>query len=239
MRTARRSTTSRRPSAWVAPTTRPSTCGSASSGHASASTRRRSPRSRPRRPLPRPTISPPSRSRSEASIGAEATWSRPPAISTPRWRRPVFPTRSGHAASSSGAWSRSGPATSGHADEAASAARDLATRVGDPHLAGVAERIVGLVAQSRGDSAAARAALERSVAMAADDPDVTASIAATTALALDDRRRGRGRRGHGARRQRRRGVPEDRRPSPRGRGREPPRRPAPRSGPGRRSRWST
>ena len=69
-------------------------------------------------------------------------------------------------------------------DEAASAARDLATRVGDPHLAGVAERIVGLVAQSRGDSAAARAALERSVAMAVDDPDVTASIAATTALAL-------------------------------------------------------
>ena len=72
----------------------------------------------------------------------------------------------------------------GNADEAASAARDLATRVGDPHLAGVAERIVGLVAQSRGDSAAARAALERSVAMAVDDPDVTASIAATTALAL-------------------------------------------------------
>jgi tetratricopeptide (TPR) repeat protein len=72
----------------------------------------------------------------------------------------------------------------GDADEAASAARDLATRVGDPHLAGVAERIVGLVAQSRGDSMAARLALERSVAMAADDPDVTASIAATTALAL-------------------------------------------------------
>jgi tetratricopeptide (TPR) repeat protein len=70
------------------------------------------------------------------------------------------------------------------ADEAASAARDLATRVGNPHLAGVAERIVGLVAQSRGDSMAARLALERSVAMAADDPDVTASIAATTALAL-------------------------------------------------------
>jgi tetratricopeptide (TPR) repeat protein len=70
------------------------------------------------------------------------------------------------------------------ADEAASAALDLATAIGDPHLAGVAERIVGLVAQSRGDPAAARASLERSVAMAADDPDVTTSIAATTALAL-------------------------------------------------------
>jgi tetratricopeptide (TPR) repeat protein len=78
----------------------------------------------------------------------------------------------------------------GEADEAASAARDLATRVGDPHLAGIAERIVGLVAQSRGDPAAARAALERSVAMAADDPDVTASIAATTALALTIARQG-------------------------------------------------
>ncbi|HEV8403058.1 MAG TPA: AAA family ATPase [Candidatus Limnocylindrales bacterium] len=72
----------------------------------------------------------------------------------------------------------------GSAGEAASAARDLATRVGDPHLAGVAERIVGLVAQSRGDAATARAALERSVAMAADDPDPTASIAARTGLAL-------------------------------------------------------
>src|SRR6478609_6216845 len=71
-----------------------------------------------------------------------------------------------------------------YADEAASAALDLTTRGGDPHLAGVAERIVGLVAQSRGDPMAARAALERSVVVAADDPDVTTSIAATTALAL-------------------------------------------------------
>lgn len=70
------------------------------------------------------------------------------------------------------------------AGDAATTARDLAARVGDPHLAGVAERIVGLVAQSRGDLPAARAALERSVAMAADDPDPTASIAALTALAL-------------------------------------------------------
>jgi tetratricopeptide (TPR) repeat protein len=54
----------------------------------------------------------------------------------------------------------------------------------DPHLAGVAERLVGLVAQVRGDLAEARGSLERSVELAADDPDPTASIAAVTALAL-------------------------------------------------------
>jgi tetratricopeptide (TPR) repeat protein len=48
----------------------------------------------------------------------------------------------------------------------------------------VAERLVGLVAQARGDLPGAREALERSVALAADDPDPTASIAAMTALAL-------------------------------------------------------
>ena len=165
--------------------TLPSTCGSASSGRASASTRRRSPRSRPRRRLPTPddvaaieiALGGVHRRRGDMVAAAELSRRRA------RDARSC-PTRSGHAASSSEAWSRSGPATSGMPDEAASAARDLATRVGDPHLAGVAERIVGLVAQSRGDSAAARAALERSVAMAADDPDVTASIAAMTALAL-------------------------------------------------------
>ena len=67
---------------------------------------------------------------------------------------------------------------------AASEARDVAARVGDPHLAGVAERLVGLVAQGRGDLAGAREALERSVVLVADDPDPTALIAATTALAL-------------------------------------------------------
>jgi tetratricopeptide (TPR) repeat protein len=70
------------------------------------------------------------------------------------------------------------------AGSAASEARDAAGRLGDPHIAGVAERIVGLVAQSRGDLPAARAALERSVATAADDPDPTASIAAMIALAI-------------------------------------------------------
>ena len=70
------------------------------------------------------------------------------------------------------------------AGAAASEAREVAGRVGDPHLAGVAERLVGLVAQARGDLAVARAALGRSVDLAADDPDPTASIAALTALAL-------------------------------------------------------
>ena len=70
------------------------------------------------------------------------------------------------------------------AGAAASEARALAALVGEPHLAGVAERLVGLVAQALGDLAGAREALERSVALAADDPDPTASIAAMTALAL-------------------------------------------------------
>ena len=70
------------------------------------------------------------------------------------------------------------------AGTAASEARVVAARVGDPHLAGVAERLVGLVAQSQGDLPRAEDALRRSVALAADDPDPTASIAALTALAL-------------------------------------------------------
>jgi DNA-binding SARP family transcriptional activator/tetratricopeptide (TPR) repeat protein len=72
----------------------------------------------------------------------------------------------------------------GVASEAASAARDVAARVGVPSLAGAAERLRGLVARAAGDLAGAREALERSVALAADDPDPTAWIAAMTALAL-------------------------------------------------------
>jgi tetratricopeptide (TPR) repeat protein len=75
----------------------------------------------------------------------------------------------------------------GELDVAGTAAletRAVAARVGDPHLAGVAERLVGLVAQSQGDLPRAADALRRSVALAADDPDPTASIAAMTALAL-------------------------------------------------------
>jgi hypothetical protein len=60
----------------------------------------------------------------------------------------------------------------------------VAARARDPHLVGVAERLVGLVAHARGDLAGSRDALGRSVALAADDPDPTASIAALTALAL-------------------------------------------------------
>jgi tetratricopeptide (TPR) repeat protein len=69
------------------------------------------------------------------------------------------------------------------ADASAAEARAVIERSGDAHLAGVAERIVGLVARARGDTAAARIAFQRSVAIAADDPDRTASIAAMTALA--------------------------------------------------------
>ena len=72
----------------------------------------------------------------------------------------------------------------GVAGMAASDAREVAARVGDPHLAGVAERLVGLVAHGLGDLAGAREALERSVVLATNDPDPTASIAAHTGLAL-------------------------------------------------------
>ena len=72
----------------------------------------------------------------------------------------------------------------GAAGTAAIDAREVAARVGDPHLSGVAERLVGLVARSRGELAEAQRALERSVTLARDDPDPTAAVAATTALAL-------------------------------------------------------
>jgi DNA-binding SARP family transcriptional activator len=70
------------------------------------------------------------------------------------------------------------------AGESASGAREVAGRLGDPHLAGLAERLVGLIAQGQGDLTRAQEALGRSVALAADDPDPTASIAALAALAL-------------------------------------------------------
>jgi len=70
------------------------------------------------------------------------------------------------------------------AGEAASEARAVAERLDDLHLAGRAERLVGLIAHAQGDLTGARDALGRSVTLAADDPDPTASIAALTALAL-------------------------------------------------------
>ena len=66
----------------------------------------------------------------------------------------------------------------------AEAALGLADHLDDPRLAGLAERLVGLGAFARGDHALARGALERSLALAADDPDPTSRIAAMTALAL-------------------------------------------------------
>jgi DNA-binding SARP family transcriptional activator/tetratricopeptide (TPR) repeat protein len=66
----------------------------------------------------------------------------------------------------------------------ATKARTFAADLGEPHVAGVAERLVGLVALARADVSAARSSFERSVILAADDPDPTAAIAATTALAL-------------------------------------------------------
>lgn len=63
-------------------------------------------------------------------------------------------------------------------------AREAADRAGDPHAMGVAERLVGLVAQASGDRTGARRALARSLVLAADDPDPTALIAASAALAL-------------------------------------------------------
>lgn len=70
------------------------------------------------------------------------------------------------------------------AAETADEARALAERSGDPRAAGVAERLIGLVAYARGDLRPAIAALERSVMLAAHDPDPTAEVAARTGLAL-------------------------------------------------------
>lgn len=67
---------------------------------------------------------------------------------------------------------------------AAAEASEAATLLGDRHLAGLAQRLVGLVAHVGGDLVAARAALEESVALAADDPEPTASIAALVGLAM-------------------------------------------------------
>ncbi len=75
----------------------------------------------------------------------------------------------------------------GDLELAASAADEatlVAARLGDVHTTGVAERLTGLVAQARGDGSAARESLERSLAIAVDDPDPTAAIAASIGLAI-------------------------------------------------------
>jgi tetratricopeptide (TPR) repeat protein len=72
----------------------------------------------------------------------------------------------------------------GVAGAAASAVDEVASRLADRHLSGVAARLLGLVALGRGDARSAREALQRAVELAADDADPTASIAASTGLAL-------------------------------------------------------
>ena len=70
------------------------------------------------------------------------------------------------------------------AGDAASAVGEVARRLRDPHLSGVAERLLGLVELGRGDAGAASKALRRSVELSADDADPAASVAAQTGLAL-------------------------------------------------------
>ncbi len=112
------------------------------------------------------------------------------------------------------------------AGNAAGAARDIAAGVGDPHLAGVAERIVGLVAQSRGDLAAARIGARgecrpRRRRSRSDRIDRGDDRPGTRAC-----ERGRGRRCARPWHVRRGRLSAHRRPSSRGRSRESPRRPA-------------
>ena len=118
-------------------------------------------------------------------------------------------------------------------------ARELAGRLTDPHLAGVAERLGGLVAHSRGEVAAARGMLERSVELERrrSRPDgVDRSTHGTRPGAGRRRRR---RRGRGHREQGDRGVQAHRRSTSRGRGREPPRRPVARGRSRPQIRWLT
>lgn len=63
-------------------------------------------------------------------------------------------------------------------------ALDVADDLDDPHLRGRAQRLVGLVAQARGDLPAAMMAFARSRDLAVGDPDPTAWIAATAALSI-------------------------------------------------------
>ncbi len=69
------------------------------------------------------------------------------------------------------------------ASASAGLALQAADQADDDPGAGMAERIIGLVALERGDVIGARSALDRSLALARYDPEPTASIAAMTALA--------------------------------------------------------
>ncbi len=67
---------------------------------------------------------------------------------------------------------------------AATEARSIATRIGDPTAIGAADRLLGLVALDRGDATEALLDLGRALAAADADPDPTARVAALTGLAL-------------------------------------------------------
>ena len=107
-----------------------------------------------------------SRSPSVASTAGAAT-SRPrPATSSPRSPRRTSDDDLRARALAERASSRCVPGPRDRFDDGPGA-RAAAVRAGDPHLAGLAERLVGLVARARGDLGAAREALERSVTLAA------------------------------------------------------------------------
>jgi DNA-binding SARP family transcriptional activator/tetratricopeptide (TPR) repeat protein len=66
----------------------------------------------------------------------------------------------------------------------ANRALTVAEAAGDDPAAGAAYRILGLLARDRGDLAAARSSLQRSLMLADSDPDAGTAIAARNALAL-------------------------------------------------------
>ena len=98
---------------------------------------------------------------------------------------------------------------------------------GDPHGAGVAERLVGLVAQARAIQRR-RASLRTQSVVRGRRPGPDRRHRRDHGPRLRSRQCGRARRSRRGRDARHRGVPADRRPPPRGRRREPPGRPAPR-----------
>ncbi len=175
------------------------------------------------------------------SIDAAATW--PPAkshlASALGSHRRAARTPCARGRRSSEASSRCGRATSDAADAAARDARLAADRAADRHLAGVAERLVGLVAQARGDvrGRSGRVGAEPRARRRRPGPDrVHRGVDGAGPGPGGGRVGGRGDRdGDGGRRD----LPPDRRPASRGGRREPPRRHLPRRRPRPTSRWRT
>ncbi len=147
-------------------------------------TRRRSRRSRPPQPSRRPRSCRPSRCRWAASIDGAATCLQPRATWTRRWPPETCRRSCSSAPSSSAAVSRSRRASwTSRPRRRSKRGRSRPRRA--IRTAGVSPSgWLGLVAQARGDLATARHAFERSRTLAADDPDPTAAIAASTALAI-------------------------------------------------------